>query len=64
MLELDFTFTPFDLTPLYESTVQQYKWGWFDKNYLKQQVDSGLLPAEYYEKATGEKYEKTSAGFK
>ena len=58
MLELDFTFTPFDLTPLYESTVQQYKWEWFDKNYLKQQVDSGLLPAEYYEKATGEKYEK------
>lgn len=58
MLELDFTFTPFDLTPLYESTVQQYKWGWFDKNYLKQQVDSGLLPASYYEDATGEKYEK------
>lgn len=57
MLELDFTFTPFDLTPLYESTVQQYKWGWFDKNYLKQQVDSGLLPAGYYEEATGEKYE-------
>lgn len=58
MLELNFTFTPFDMTPLWEMTIQQFKWGWFDKDHLKQQVDIGLLPAEYYEKATSEKYEK------
>lgn len=58
MLNFDFVFVPFDLTPLYESTVQQYRWGWFGKDYLKSQVDAGLLPAKYYEEATGEKYEK------
>ena len=46
------------MTPLWEMTIQQFKWDWFDKDYLKQQVDMGLLPAEYYEKATSEKYEK------
>lgn len=60
MLELNFTFTPFDMTPLYEMTIQQFKWGWFGKDYLRQQVDMGLLPANYYEDATGEKYEGKS----
>lgn len=60
----NFSFKPIDPTPVYERAVQYYKWGWTSKEELAERVANGTLPASYYEKATGEKYEKTSTGSK
>lgn len=56
MLTLDFTFTPFDMNLCYSQTRDFYNWGWYKKDDLRDQVKTGILPAEEYKKITGEDY--------
>ena len=56
MLQLNFTFKPFNLNPCYTQAEKMYNWGWIDKHDLANDVAQGTLPARAYERITGDKY--------